>query len=195
MKIRSWFLAPAIAGALAVGCGVAQAQNCAGQPAANTVCAGPTSGSSGFPSFRALVGADIPSGTLAPGLMVIGHITGVNFNSANTDNAITIKLPTGYTRYTNVGAWITNASASLTTSTVGLFSATGGGGTALFTAQAVTVSTSTDAATNNAQQIQPANGGTASYTIGGFPTLQFRVQNAQGSAATGDVTIYGRAVP
>jgi hypothetical protein len=34
---------------------------CTGTPAANTVCAGPSSGGSGFSSWRALVGADIPS--------------------------------------------------------------------------------------------------------------------------------------
>lgn len=40
----------------------AHAQNCSGQPAANTVCAAPN-GSAGMPSFRSVVGADLPVGT------------------------------------------------------------------------------------------------------------------------------------
>src|SRR5215468_1012174 len=38
----------------------AEAQ-CTGQPGANRVCAGPVSGGSGLPTFRALVPADIPA--------------------------------------------------------------------------------------------------------------------------------------
>lgn len=50
----------ALAGALFFSQGVALAQNCSGQPAANTVCAGPTSGGNGLPGWRALVSADVP---------------------------------------------------------------------------------------------------------------------------------------
>jgi hypothetical protein len=39
---------------------IAQAQ-CSGQPNANQVCAGPSSGGSGLPGWRALIGADIPA--------------------------------------------------------------------------------------------------------------------------------------
>jgi hypothetical protein len=38
---------------------------CAGQPNANAICAGPTSGGAGLPGFRALIGADIPQINLA----------------------------------------------------------------------------------------------------------------------------------
>src|SRR5215471_16141568 len=41
----------------------AQAQSCSGTPNANTVCAAPSSGSPGFPSFRSLVNADLPNWT------------------------------------------------------------------------------------------------------------------------------------
>jgi hypothetical protein len=44
---------------------VAQAQ-CSGQPGANTFCAGPPSGGTGLPSWRALVGADLPAPLTAP---------------------------------------------------------------------------------------------------------------------------------
>lgn len=45
--------------------GSAQAQ-CSGQPGANQICAGPASGGSGLPTFRALVGADLPAPLTAP---------------------------------------------------------------------------------------------------------------------------------
>jgi hypothetical protein len=37
---------------------------CAGQPNANTVCAGPPSGGAGLPGFRTLVGADLPGAAI-----------------------------------------------------------------------------------------------------------------------------------
>jgi len=43
----------------------AQAQ-CSGQPSANQICAGPSSGGSGLPGWRALIGADLPTIPAAP---------------------------------------------------------------------------------------------------------------------------------
>jgi hypothetical protein len=48
-----------LAALLAFGSSTAQAQ-CSGQPNANTVCAGPSSGGAGLPGFRGLVVGDIP---------------------------------------------------------------------------------------------------------------------------------------
>lgn len=45
------------------GIGESRAQ-CAGQPNANTVCAGPSSGGAGLPAFRALIGADVPAASI-----------------------------------------------------------------------------------------------------------------------------------
>jgi hypothetical protein len=44
---------------------IAQAQ-CSGQPSANQFCAGPSSGGSGLPGWRAMVGADLPTPISAP---------------------------------------------------------------------------------------------------------------------------------
>lgn len=50
----------ALAGAFVLGSSSsALAQNCSGQPAANTFCAGPASGGPGLPGWRALVTADL----------------------------------------------------------------------------------------------------------------------------------------
>lgn len=114
-------------------------------------------------------------------------LRGINFNSGNTDNAIPITLPPGVTNYRVVNVQIANASASISTATFGVFSATGGGGTAIMAAgQVITVTSSAANANNNAQTATPATANTESYN---FATLYFRVGTAQGSAATGDVII------
>lgn len=85
-RILSTAVALALAGAASIA--PAWAQNCSGQPAANTVCAGPATGGAGLPGFRALVNADMPAG-----LPLLGNNniwTGTNtFNPASGD-AITI---------------------------------------------------------------------------------------------------------
>lgn len=135
---------------------------------------------------------DVRGNVLAPNLQQQVRITGVNFNSANTDNAVTVVLPNGFSRFRIGGIVISGASASLTTSTFGVFTSTGGGGTAVIASgTANTVSTASESTTNNMQFVTPANVNTASYNN---TTLYFRVQNPQGSAATGNVTIFYQPV-
>lgn len=115
----------------------------------------------------------------------------VDFNTANTDYPITIKLPAGFTRYRLASVTVTNTgtAASITTATCGIFDTAGGGGTAL-----VASGTSLAALTSNAPltagavltlTLVAAAGATAYQTD---TTLFFRVQTAQGSAASGFVT-------
>lgn len=146
-------------------------------------------------------GSPLPMSALATfinaALAAIGRLqvtaTAVNFNSANTDTPITINLPTGYSRYRVTDVVISGASASLTTATCGLFSVTGAGGTAIVTsASAITVSTASANTNNNAQALTVNNSGTAAYN---FATLYFRVQTAEGSAATGNVSITYEPLP
>lgn len=119
----------------------------------------------------------------------------VDFNVGNTDTAIPITLPAGFTRYrvgpvgsaTGIGE-ISGASASISTATFGVFTATGGGGTAITNAgTAITVTTASENTSNNSMAIS-ANITPAlqSFNVG---TLYFRVGTAQGSAATGTVII------
>ena len=114
----------------------------------------------------------------------------VNFNSTNTDTAIPISLPTGFTRYLVSNVRISGASASISTATFGLFTASAGGGTAIISAGTViTVTTAADGTNNNAQINNATNTGTQAYTLAGFPTLYFRVGTPQGSAATASVEV------
>lgn len=142
-------------------------------------------------------GVIIPAqmGTVAAGGAgyVSFSITGVNFNSANTDNAITITLPAGYTRFRANLCLISHASGTLTTATCGLFTAAAAGGVAIVASgSAITVSTASENTANNVQSLSIA---TATSSFSGVATVYFRVQTAQGSAATGDVTFVLTPLP
>lgn len=109
---------------------------------------------------------------------------GVNFNSANTDNQITIFSPTG--NYAIFRILIANASASISTATMGVFSSTGGGGTTIVSTSALTITTS---AANTNNNMMPLFNGSFTQSFN-FSTVQARVGTAQGSAATADVCVY-----
>lgn len=114
-------------------------------------------------------------------------ITGVNFNSANSDNAISVSLPSGFTRYRVSNVMISHASGALTTATCSVWTGTGGTGTNIVAAAtAITVSTASENTNNNTQNLTIVNSGTISFTAS---TLYFRVQTPQGSAATADVML------
>ncbi|HSY26231.1 MAG TPA: hypothetical protein VK832_01905, partial [Burkholderiaceae bacterium] len=110
---------------------------------------------------------------------------GVNFNSANTDTAIPIPLPPGVSNYQIANVRIANASASISTATLGIFQTTGGSGTILANS-VITVTTASANTNNNSMILVPTNANTQSFNL---TSVQARVGTAQGSAATGDVVI------
>lgn len=113
----------------------------------------------------------------------------VNFNTANTDYPIIVALPVGYTRYQLASVRVVNTgtTASLTTATAGLFTDAAGAGAAL-----VASGTALSGCTSNAVN---TNGGVAGLTVAlatawlTDTTLFFRVQTAQGAAASGSVSL------
>jgi hypothetical protein len=113
-------------------------------------------------------------------------LKGVNFNSANTDNAVTITLPPGVARYAVASVWLNNASASISTATVSVRTGAGATGATIAAAQAITVTATATDTVNNAQSLTLTNAGTEAYND---LTLYVRVGTAQGSAATADVLI------
>lgn len=120
--------------------------------------------------------------------------TGINFNSANTDTAVAINLPTGFTRFSVLRVTISHASGTLTTSTFGVFTAAAGAGTAIIAGgTANTVSTASEGTNNNTMLNSASN--TTSYLLASVPNIYFRVQNAQGSAATADIIIVINPLP
>ena len=126
---------------------------------------------------------------------LIASAQNVNLNSANTDNAMTVTLPSGTTNYTITGITVQNngTTASLTTATGGLFSAAAGGGLALAANQALSAITSnavnTDANSLNLTQT------VATRTVINSGTLYFRVGTAQGAAATANIYVYAQPKP
>jgi hypothetical protein len=141
---------------------------------------------------RQLSFSDLSGGVSAmqswPAVMIGGYVDNVNFNAANTDTPIAITLPAGIANYKINGVIIANASASLTTATVGLFTAPGGAGTAILSGgSAITVSTGSANINNNVQFLSINNAVTQSFNLS---TLYLRVGTAQGAAATASVVIY-----
>jgi len=109
---------------------------------------------------------------------------GVNFNAGTTDNSIVITLPLGCTTYKVLSMHITNASQTLTTATIGLFTGAGGTGTTLIADTAITVATATAGNANSSQTLNGVATVNASAT-----TIFARVGTPQGVAATGDVVV------
>lgn len=127
------------------------------------------------------------------GTIIGGFADLVNFNSGNTDTAITINLPAGVTNYKISSILIANPSASLSTATFGVFTAAAAGGTAIVTAAtAITITTASGNTNNNMMSATVNNQNTMSFNL---TTLYFRVATAQGSAATGSVIIHVQPLP
>lgn len=123
---------------------------------------------------------------LNPGYVEI-TARGVDFNDDNSDTPIKIVLPQPYTEYVVNRVAIANASGPLTTATCSMWTEPNGAGTAIVASgSAITVSTGSDNTNNNTQSLTIVNAQTNAWK---HTTLYFRVQTAQGSAATGDVTI------
>jgi hypothetical protein len=119
-------------------------------------------------------------------------ITGVNFNVI-ADNPIIIALPSGYTRYRIYGIVIAGASGTLSTATCGVFTATGAGGfVVVASGTSITITSSSTDTNNNAQNLTVVDQNTMVLSDA---ALYFRVQNAQGVAATGNVSIFYQPMP
>ena len=124
--------------------------------------------------------------------MLIQTLTGVSFNSGNTDYQIVISLPAGFTRYFINTVCISGASGTLTTATAGLFTATGGGGVTIAANQAVTVSTASNDTVNNMQSLTLTGTATTAFSD---TALYFRIGTAEGSAQTASVTVRYTPLP
>jgi len=128
-----------------------------------------------------------PIATLNAVAFINVSVSGVNFNSANTDTQISFSLPPGFTRYRVLNVAVSGASASISTATAGLFTASGGGGTAIVTGgSAITVTSNAEDTNNNMMVMTLNNSNTQSHNE---TTLFWRVATPQGSAATANVSI------
>lgn len=112
--------------------------------------------------------------------------SGINFNSANTDNLLSFTLPAGINRWRANQIFISNASASISTATAGVFTGAGGTGITIAANQAITITQSAANVNNNLMGLTLTNSTTEAYTS---TSLFFRIGTAQGSPATADVIL------
>lgn len=120
--------------------------------------------------------------------MLASIVTGINFNSTNTDNPIPINLPAGYTKYRIHQIIISGATASLSAATCGVFTQEAAAGLQVVaTGTAITVTQTGGDTNNNMQALVIVDQNTLALTD---TTLFFRVQNPQGSPALGNVTVF-----
>ena len=102
----------------------------------------------------------------------------VNFNSANTDNAITIPtIPNSAYNIASVGIY--GCTGAITSATFGMYSATGAGGLNVISTTTGTITASTVNTAANYQGVGPP----AAFWLN-YSTLYFRTIAAQGSAVT-----------
>lgn len=108
------------------------------------------------------------------------NISGLNLGVGNTDTAISLAglLPTGCTRYQVAFVRASGASAAISTATLGLFTATAGGGTTIVTNAAISLVTA-DGTSGNSAGLTVIGANAITYTLASFPTLFLRVGTAQ----------------
>lgn len=112
---------------------------------------------------------------------LIGSLTAVNLNTTNTDTLITVASA----RFKISKIIIENASTSLTTVTVGVFSSAGGIGTIAANQVAVALT-----AANKWLELTISSTGLTDVFTG---DIYFRTGTAQGAAATANVWVFGES--
>jgi hypothetical protein len=138
-------------------------------------------------------GAFVEDAPVAGVRRLIGFALGVNLNSAADTQVQLILLPGA--NFLIDGVDVNNASTSITTATASVWSGAAGTGVNIVTTGATNLNSLT-AATKNLPMTLAA---TAQTTVFNQTTqanvLYFKVDVAQGSAATADVYIFGRVLP
>ncbi len=118
-------------------------------------------------------------------------VSGVSFGTTAIETQFPVTLPAGYTRYRVDQCTISQASGTLAGATVGLFTATGAGGTAIVTSStATTVTSSLENTVNNSESLTINNLSIIDYTAS---PLFFRIGSVT-AAQTATVTLYVKPI-
>ena len=132
----------------------------------------------------------MPNQTVVPGVAsLIGVLKGAIFNTT-ADQAITLSLPTGISKYVISSIMMTNASTALTTAVGGIYNTTSKGGTDIV-ANTQTYTTIV-APPTGLLYLTRTNAG--AYTVFSNATLYLSLTTPQGAAATADIYVYGTPV-
>ncbi|MEH2501243.1 hypothetical protein V1290_000054 [Bradyrhizobium sp. AZCC 1578] len=128
-------------------------------------------------------------GVAAPSIYISASANDVDFNSV-ADTALTISLPSGYTRYRLQALMIYGASAAATSAQFALYTAAAAGGTAIVTPTTCTVNTASADTATSLQAVGPSINAMFTDT-----SLFFRITTAHGSAVTADVALQIQPLP
>ena len=153
-----------------------------------------TGSNGGNPNIGASAGLLTLNGA-HPAVILAGYALNVDFNSV-ADTAITLALPSGVSRWRWQSTCIhnTGTTASLTTAQYGIFTATGGGGVALV-ASGSSMATITSNTLNTDRNALSTGFAVNANNVFDYTTLYFRVTQAQGAAASGNVYLYVNILP
>ncbi len=122
-------------------------------------------------------------------LVLLGKLASANMNTT-ADQAITIALPTGTTKYVVKDVIVANASTSLTLAVGGIYTAASKGGNALVANTQVY-----SGVTGSTKLVSATLAAVAGTDIVTASTLYLSLTTAQGGAATADVYIFGELLP
>ncbi len=128
-----------------------------------------------------------------PPVMVGGYTKQIDLNSAASDSTIVITPPGTNYMIDRVTVKNVGTTASLTTATAGLFTASGAGGTALAALQ--TLASITANSVNSAHNAFNLILSSTSDMYMNVSSVYFRVNTAQGAAAVADVYVFIRPLP
>ncbi len=120
-------------------------------------------------------------GKILPRYGLLCSLTGVDLNTTNTDNPMTVEA----TRYRIDKVTVDNASINTTAATAGVFSAPAGGGTAIAADQVLSALT----ATTKFKDL--TLGGSIATDVLTSGTIYFRTGTAQSAADTANVFVFG----
>lgn len=143
----------------------------------------------GSGQVTALTAAQVKA--LTAGASIPFTATGVNLNSV-ADTVIPITLPSGFTRYKVSALHVSNASISLTTVQIALYTAAAAGGFNIVAPTTTGITQTTTDVNLNSYSATIIDAGTISFNDA---NLYFRVAVPQGAPATGDVTLVITPLP
>jgi hypothetical protein len=130
-------------------------------------------------------GPVLPSGGYAPNYVT--YVLGASFGQVAGDIAtFTVPLPTGVTNYLVNNIRIANATATLSSTVISLYTGSGGTGTQIITSTATTVTSSLAGGTNSAQIIVPTSASTIMYNAA---NLYVHVTTSTSGAGAADIIL------
>jgi hypothetical protein len=111
---------------------------------------------------------------------------GVSFQTGGIDVLLSISVPFGIPSYTFTAVRLANATAPLTTGSIGLYTGSAAGGTAIVSSTALNITSISGNTNGNQQTFTPNNNTTQTFNL---TAVYLHITGGIGSAATADIII------